>query len=591
MKFFNPLAWMSSPYDDADKQNRTMQNAQNLHDSQTRANNERVARMRQEEYRRALQNTPTDIAPLPGGTVAPPVTPSAFSAAPAQPEAAPPAPARGQGKIDKLRQDEYRRRNVTPPTGGDQSDAENKRLASKVPPSQRYIPGDGGVMHRQAKEAQRLAELRAKNPMTVTPGDETAAEANRLLGQPAPAPAGGDKSVPRGLRNNNPGNIEYGPFARSMGATGSDGRFAIFPDAASGEAAADRLLQTYHSKHGLDTVAGVVGRWSPQADPTNKAGSTNAYTDFVARKLGVSPNTQLDMNNPEVRRKLAMAKFEFENGRPYAPATAQPAPAAPTQVAQAAPPSPAAQPAPAAPMAPSPATPAMQFTPEQITAISQESQVEMRRAQMQLQEATRLLQSAPDVQTAAALQSRVLEIRLNAHSAQLADALAKAASGDEQSVSQLATAAGVTYARTPQGYVTVQLDPNSGNFTPTSQPFQHEVFINEMFARATGAAQAQAQQMALEQRKHMYAMQLEELKGRNKLLEVDAKAQAAIGQLLTTRQLQADDVANISSHGGEMNPKDKKIIVTFKDGRIAMLESGKDLGNGMVSAPRLVPIS
>jgi hypothetical protein len=51
--------------------------------------------------------------------------------------------------------------------------------------------------------------------------------------------SGGD----RNWRNNNPGNIEYGKFAISMGAIGSDGRFAIFPSEEMGRKAADTLLK------------------------------------------------------------------------------------------------------------------------------------------------------------------------------------------------------------------------------------------------------------------------------------------------------------------------------------------------------------
>ncbi len=47
----------------------------------------------------------------------------------------------------------------------------------------------------------------------------------------------------RGDRNNNPGNIEDGPFARRNGAIGSDGRFAVFPDYKTGSDAQIRLVQ------------------------------------------------------------------------------------------------------------------------------------------------------------------------------------------------------------------------------------------------------------------------------------------------------------------------------------------------------------
>ena len=52
--------------------------------------------------------------------------------------------------------------------------------------------------------------------------------------------SGGD----RNWRNNNPGNIEYGPFAMKYGATGSDGRFAIFPTEEQGRMAQDALLKS-----------------------------------------------------------------------------------------------------------------------------------------------------------------------------------------------------------------------------------------------------------------------------------------------------------------------------------------------------------
>ena len=53
-----------------------------------------------------------------------------------------------------------------------------------------------------------------------------------------------DASAPRGIRNNNPLNIEDGDFARSQpGYVGSDGRFAQFQTPQHGVAAADSLLR------------------------------------------------------------------------------------------------------------------------------------------------------------------------------------------------------------------------------------------------------------------------------------------------------------------------------------------------------------
>jgi hypothetical protein len=47
----------------------------------------------------------------------------------------------------------------------------------------------------------------------------------------------------RGDRNNNPGNMKDGAFARSHGAIGNDGAFAVFPDWATGSAAQEALVK------------------------------------------------------------------------------------------------------------------------------------------------------------------------------------------------------------------------------------------------------------------------------------------------------------------------------------------------------------
>jgi hypothetical protein len=103
---------------------------------------------------------------------------------------------------------------------------------------------------------------------------------------------GGSAGVPRNMRNNNPGNIEYGDFAKKHGATGSDGRFAIFPDLKTGQDAMASLLMSY-AKGGNNTISKIVGKWSPAGD--NGAANTNAYIADVAKKTGIDPNKPLSM--------------------------------------------------------------------------------------------------------------------------------------------------------------------------------------------------------------------------------------------------------------------------------------------------------
>ncbi|WP_141339698.1 hypothetical protein [Bradyrhizobium sp. USDA 3458] len=166
-------------------------------------------------------------------------------------------------------------------------------------------------------------------------------------GTPMAAAPAGDMSQPRGIRNNNPLNIEAGTFTQGQpGYAGSDGRFARFSTPDQGAAAAGKLLDTYNTKYGLNTVNGIIGRWAPTSDGNN----VSAYAADVSRRMGVDPNSPLDMANPDVKRSLIGAMAQYENGRPVQIASldpgagvsasaAQPAPAAPAgpQMAQAAP--------------------------------------------------------------------------------------------------------------------------------------------------------------------------------------------------------------------------------------------------------------
>lgn len=124
----------------------------------------------------------------------------------------------------------------------------------------------------------------------------------------------GGKEGARNARNNNPGNIEYGDFARRHGAIGSDGRFAIFPDKETGSRAMDALLQVYN-RQGLQTVRQIVSKWAPPNE-----NDTNTYVNTVAKWMGVGPDDKLNMDDPKVAAALAQAKTRFEgDAKAYKP--------------------------------------------------------------------------------------------------------------------------------------------------------------------------------------------------------------------------------------------------------------------------------
>lgn len=120
-----------------------------------------------------------------------------------------------------------------------------------------------------------------------------------------------DAFQPRGFRNLNPGNIEDGPFARRQpGYKGTDGRFAVFDSMENGLGAQSALLQSYGNR-GLNTLNAIVNRYAPAADNNNTA----AYSSFLSKRMGIAPDAPLDMSNPNVRRDLALAMAEHENGK------------------------------------------------------------------------------------------------------------------------------------------------------------------------------------------------------------------------------------------------------------------------------------
>jgi hypothetical protein len=131
-----------------------------------------------------------------------------------------------------------------------------------------------------------------------------------LQGTPAFNPAPSGNLGPRNQRNANPGNIEDGPFARSLpGYAGSDGRYAKFNNPDAGRNAQVALLDSY-GKRGLNTVAGIINRWAPPSE-----NDTAGYAAFVAKRLGVSPDQPLNMADPRVKAALADAITTFEGGK------------------------------------------------------------------------------------------------------------------------------------------------------------------------------------------------------------------------------------------------------------------------------------
>lgn len=110
--------------------------------------------------------------------------------------------------------------------------------------------------------------------------------------------------VPRGIRNNNPGNIEF----RGQEGAVSDGRFAKFSNPAQGLYALAAQLDKYNAR-GLNTISKVISTWAPANE-----NDTAAYIAAVSKKMGAAPNAKLNLKDPEVLSRLMGSIIGQENG-------------------------------------------------------------------------------------------------------------------------------------------------------------------------------------------------------------------------------------------------------------------------------------
>ncbi len=120
--------------------------------------------------------------------------------------------------------------------------------------------------------------------------------------------------LPRGIRNNNPGNIRYNATAwAGLSIPPSDGEFCVFTEPKYGIRALARIIKTYQNKHGIRTIAGVIGRWAPAVE-----NDTESYIRSVCRQTGFSAQTELDLMDEKTLFALVKAIILHENGQqPY----------------------------------------------------------------------------------------------------------------------------------------------------------------------------------------------------------------------------------------------------------------------------------
>jgi hypothetical protein len=85
--------------------------------------------------------------------------------------------------------------------------------------------------------------------------------------------------APRGLRNNNPGNIRKGTEWKGE-TQGHDPAFETFTSVEYGIRAIFKLIDTYIKKYNLETVQGIIARYAPAFE-----NQTANYINSVVRYM------------------------------------------------------------------------------------------------------------------------------------------------------------------------------------------------------------------------------------------------------------------------------------------------------------------
>ncbi|AAU90959.1 hypothetical protein [Methylococcus capsulatus] len=114
---------------------------------------------------------------------------------------------------------------------------------------------------------------------------------------------------PRGLRNNNPGNLVYSPRNAWEGQVGHDGRFARFEQMEDGVRALGVTLLNYQRKRQLHTVRQIITRWAPPNE-----NDTATYIRRVAAALDVGADDRIILSDRKTLTLLVWAISTHENG-------------------------------------------------------------------------------------------------------------------------------------------------------------------------------------------------------------------------------------------------------------------------------------
>lgn len=120
--------------------------------------------------------------------------------------------------------------------------------------------------------------------------------------------------APRGIRNNNPGNIRKSKDKwQGLAANQPDPDFCTFIDPTFGIRALAKILISYQERSGCSMIFQFLNRYAPSSE-----NDTNSYINAVAEHMGISPHAMIDIHHYATIRPMVEAIIRHENGQqPY----------------------------------------------------------------------------------------------------------------------------------------------------------------------------------------------------------------------------------------------------------------------------------
>lgn len=112
----------------------------------------------------------------------------------------------------------------------------------------------------------------------------------------------------RGIRNNNPGNIDKGQNWEGLAPEQPDPRFCTFIDPEHGIRAMHLILQTYQTKYGLWTIFHILSRWAPKEE-----NDLVAYVNDVEQRMGIDEDAEIKVMEPATAFSLVNAIIAHED--------------------------------------------------------------------------------------------------------------------------------------------------------------------------------------------------------------------------------------------------------------------------------------